>query len=114
MANYAEIKAIHQTLSGTTQDSVRIGASSVNTPIDSQQTWDGIEVSNRSGASDIYFTINGLVNITAGLAGTEVVGPGATKLIKPCPERLESTTTFKHLVRLVGNGNEYSVVGVAG
>jgi hypothetical protein len=105
MATYSDIKAIHQTLTGTTADNAQL-----------LQYWDKVEISNRSGTSDISAVFR---NTATSLGvGTEVIGPGTTKLIDACPSRgggiPGSTSLACVTVSLVGNGNAYSVIGVAG
>ncbi len=107
MATYDDPKAEHQTLTGTTADTVLL-----------TQFWDNIEVSNRSGTAAITVTWGGTVAPTSLQPGSEVVEPGVAKLFPNVPFEADgvpgSTVLPCHKVWIVANGNAYSVVGVAG
>ena len=107
MATYSDAKSTHQTLTGTTADLVKL-----------LQFWDGVEISNRSGTGALSVVFNTSTAPTALAAGTEIVEPGVTKLFAPCAKTgdgVNGSTTFPPvLIGIVGDGNAYSVVGVAG
>lgn len=104
MTTYNHVKAIHQTLAGTTADRV-----------DLLQPWDGVEVTNVSGTTPLTVVFS-FTAPTPGQAGSEIVLPGDSKLFNPVPIRgifIPGSTNFVcHAVGIVGNGNAYSVVGV--
>jgi hypothetical protein len=105
MATYDDLKAEHQTLSTTTQDTVKL-----------TQFWPYIEIENKSTSTALYFSQTD-TSIASADPGTEYVAPG-TSVIVPAVQQAGgipgNTTTPPHIVYLVGNGNAYGVVGTNG
>ena len=104
MATDSVIKSVSNTLSTTTVDTVNL-----------QQWWDQIEVSNQ-GTSTLTVTLDGTTP-TALMDNAEVVEAGAVKLFRAVRQGngiAGDATYFCHIVKIIGNGNAYSVVGVAG
>lgn len=89
MATYTVVHAAHKTLSGTTVDTVTLSGG------DYSPTF---EISNRSGATTIYFTTDGTAP-TAGGDDTDFVAPGESVIVQ----------AKTRSVKLIGNGNDYSV-----
>lgn len=113
MATYSVVKSTHQTLTGTTADTVNL-----------LQFWDSVEISNR-GTVPIYVVWGaGVTAPTSGVAGSDVVEAGITKLFPRSINGLVGNdmgnanygtgTSSPHVLQLVGNGNGYSVIGVQG
>lgn len=106
MATYSDIKSIHAVLTTTAEDIVNL-----------TQFWDRIEVENKDGAQLLYVRLDGVAAVTAG-NGTEVVGPGDSKMFGPGGINrngiVGDTTTPPHRISLIGSGNAYSVTGVSG
>lgn len=104
MATESVTRSAHNTLSGTTVDIINL-----------IQPWDQVEISNQ-GASILTVTLNNVTPIALA-DNTEIVEAGVTKTF-PVSVRggavVGSTTSPCHTVQLIGNGNAYSVVGVAG
>lgn len=104
MSTDSVIKSASNTLSGTTVDTVNL-----------KQWWDKIEVSNQ-GTTTLTVTLDGSVP-TALMDDAEIVEAGTTKLF-PAPRQgngvAGDTSLFCHIIKVIGNGNPYSVVGVAG
>lgn len=107
MTTYNDTKAVHQTLSTTVADLVQL-----------TQFWDGIEITNSSGTSALTVVFNTATAPTAKQAGSETVEAGVTKLFSPVAQKADgvpgSTSLPCHQLGIVGSGNGYSVVGVAG
>lgn len=104
MATDSVIKSASNTLSTTTVDTINL-----------KQWWDQIEVSNQ-GTSTLTVTLDGTTP-TALMDNAEVVEPGAVKLFRAVRQGngiAGDATYFCHIVKIIGNGNAYSVVGVAG
>ena len=105
MATYSVTKSAHKTLTSTTVDTVNL-----------MGAWDGVEVSNR-GTVAIYVAWNG-VTVTSAGDNTDIVEAGVTKLFSPAPRMAGDgpgdNTTAAHSLQIIGNGNAYSVTGVAG
>lgn len=104
MATDTVTKGVSNTLSTTTVDTVNL-----------QQWWDQIEVSNH-GTSTLTVTLDGTTP-TALMDNAEVVEPGAVKLFRAVRQGNGvpgSGSLFCHIVKIIGNGNAYSVTGVAG
>jgi hypothetical protein len=91
MATVTAIKSAHPTLSTTTADTVNLN-----------DEWTVIEVINRSGTAPIYVRTDGVTAVAAA-DETDVVMPGEAVLIS----RVASGG-----ISVVGDSNEYSVVGV--
>lgn len=104
MATDTVTKGVSNTLSTTTVDTVNL-----------QQWWDQIEISNQ-GTTILTVTLDGTTP-TALMDNAEVVEAGAVKLF-PAPRQgngvAGDAALFCHIVKIIGNGNAYSVVGVAG
>lgn len=106
MATISDIRAVSASLSTTTVDNVRL-----------LQPWDSVEITNHDASTAIYVSDDGATNPTAAGEGFDVVLPGDTKVLKA---RLLTTATpdgsavICHELRLIGNGNAYTVAGVAG
>lgn len=105
MATYDAPKSEHQTLSGTTMDTVKL-----------TQWHDRIEVSNKSTTTALYFSqTDG--SVTSEKQDSEYVAPGASVIVIALnqPSGVPgNTTTPCHIVYVVGDGNAYGVVGLAG
>jgi hypothetical protein len=104
MATDSVIKSASNTLSTTTVDTINL-----------KQWWDQIEVSNQ-GTSTLTVTLDGTTP-TALMDNAEVVEAGAVKLFRAVRQGngiAGDATYFCHIVKIIGNGNAYSVVGVAG
>lgn len=104
MATLSDPRAINATLTTTTVDTCTIS-----------QDWNVVEVSNRTGAADVWFTIGTSDNVPAtptveGL-GCEVVPAGsyATSKAEPLPG---TSRVNNVIVKILGNGNMYSVRGI--
>lgn len=92
MASHSVTKSKHATLSTTTVDTVTF-----------TQQWSYIEVLNRtSGGDPLYITTNGDTPTAAG-NNTDICLAGEAVIIK-----CETET-----VKIIGNGNDYSVIGLA-
>lgn len=96
MASYSKAKSTTQTLAAATPDIVTL-----------TQIWDGVEVTNVTGASRLAFTIDGS---TPAVDGDNVyhVDPAPASLKVPCSVFIAGQT----VVTVVGNGNKYSVQGL--
>lgn len=94
MASYSAARAVHKTLTGTTVDTVTLASSA-----------DSVEVINRSGTDPLYVTVNGDVPTAAG-DNTHIVLAGGFKEI-PVPP-----TGSSIVVKVIGNGNAYTVEAV--
>lgn len=105
MATDNVTKSAHNTLSGSTADTVNL-----------LQYWDRVEISN-TGSTAMYATFNGVTPTVAG-DNTEVIEAGTTKIFSAGTQNSGgipgSTTTPCHVVKVVGSGNTYGVIGVAG
>lgn len=104
MATYDALKSEHQTLSSTTADTVKL-----------TQYWDMIEVANRSLTTPLYFSQTDSTP-TSGEENTEYVAPGSSVVVKAIWQAggvAGSTSTPPHIVYVVGDGNAYSVTGLA-
>ena len=104
MATDTVTKGVSNTLSTTTVDTVNL-----------QQWWDQIEVSNQ-GTSTLTVTLDGTTP-TALMDNAEVVEAGAVKLFRAVRQGngvAGDAALFCHIVKIISNGNPYSVVGVAG
>ena len=104
MATDSVIKSASNTLSTTTVDTVNL-----------KQWWDQIEVSNQ-GTSTLTVTLDGTTP-TALMDNAEVVEPNVSKVFPAIRQGngvAGDTSLFCHIVKIIGNGNAYSVVGVAG
>lgn len=97
MADYSVIRSAHKTLSGATVDSVRISGG-----------YSSVEVLNRAagGGADVYFTIDDSTPVV-GADETYIVPAGTSLMVR---SSLSSATI--ETVKLIGNGNAYSVQGV--
>jgi hypothetical protein len=105
MATYDALKAEHQTLSGTTADEVKL-----------TQFWDRIEVINKSSSVALYFSQTDATP-TSAEENTEYVAPSSSIVVPAVIQGggvAGSTVTPPHIVYVVGNGNAYGVVGIAG
>lgn len=91
MADLDATKSVHATLTGTTVDTVTL-----------LQNWDEVEILNRSGTEPIYFTVNGDTPV-AEAEDTDIVMAGEAVKVS-----MDSET-----VKLIGDGNDYSVIGVS-
>lgn len=92
MADYDVTKSKHATLTGTTVDTVNF-----------TQQWSRIEVINRTSTGEpLYVTTNGTAPV-AEADDTDIVMPGEAVLLN-----CETET-----VKIIGDGNDYSVIGVA-
>lgn len=104
MSTDSVIKSASNTLSGTTVDTVNL-----------KQWWDKIEISNQ-GTTTLTVTLDGTVP-TALMDNAEIVEAGVTKLFPAIRQGngvAGSASLFCHIVKIIGNDNAYSVVGVAG
>ena len=104
MATDSVIKSASNTLSGTTVDTVNL-----------KQWWDKIEISNQ-GTTTLTVTLDGSVP-TALVDNAEIVEAGAVKLFPAVRQGngvAGSASLFCHIVKVIGNSNPYSVIGVAG
>lgn len=100
MATISKATAAHATLSGTTVDTVTITGG-----------YGAVEVANRSGATTLYVTVDVGTAPTAPTAAgddTFFVPPGTTLLIDTQKDGISGGT----VVKIIGNGNDYSVTGV--
>jgi hypothetical protein len=105
MATISKLKSVHTSLSTTTVDIVNL-----------LQFWDAIEVSNRDATNHMYMTYNG-VSPTAAGDNTEIIEAGTTKIFpayKVTGGIPGDTSNPCHQIRVIGSGNAYSVIGVAG
>lgn len=104
MATNSVTKSKSATLSGTTVDTVNL-----------KQWWDRIEISNQ-GTTTLTVALDGSTPTALG-DNFEVVEAGTTKLF-PAPRQgngvAGDAALFCHIVKIIGNGNAYSVIGVAG
>jgi hypothetical protein len=98
MATYTALRAVHETLTAATVDTVQL-----------TQTWDAIKIVNR-GADPIYVSQTD-DTISPGDPDTDVVPPYRTVLYAYSP----NLTTPFHELHLVSDGAiAYGVVGVRG
>lgn len=91
MATVTAVKSAHPTLTGTTADTVNLN-----------DEWTEIEVINRSGTASLYVRTDG-VTAVAEANETDICLPGEAVLIN----RVAAGG-----ISVVGDGNEYSVIGV--
>ena len=103
MASYSNAHSTHQTLSGTTADTVTIGTAGVRLQ--------SIEVGNPSASAAIlYFTISrsatAPTTAVSAAAGTDYVLPGSALAIDFGQSYVDICT-----LSVVGSANVYSVVG---
>lgn len=104
MATDSVIKSASNTLSTTTVDTVNL-----------KQWWDKIEISNQ-GTTTLTVTLDGTVP-TALMDNAEVVEPNVSKVFPAIRQGngvAGDTSLFCHIVKIIGSGNAYSVVGIAG
>lgn len=104
MATDSVIKSASNTLSTTTVDTINL-----------KQWWDKIEISNQ-GTTALTVTLDGTTP-TALMDNAEIVEAGVSKVFPAVRQGngiAGDTTYFCHIVKIIGNGNAYSVVGVAG
>lgn len=92
MASYTADNSVHKTLTGTTADTVNLN-----------DQWTQIEVINRSGTAPLYVRADGTTAVAAA-DNTDVIMAGEAVLISRIPTAG---------ISVVGDGNGYSVVGVA-
>lgn len=106
MASYTCTLAKHQTLTGTTVDTVTFNGAI-----------DAVEVLNYSGATDIYFTVGASIGGTAVVATPTAAGddcyrvPAGQAFVVPMNVNQEGQQQIA-VVKLIGNGNAYSVTAV--
>jgi hypothetical protein len=93
MASYTVVTAAHKTLTAGTVDTVTITGSYAR-----------VEILNRSGTADLYFTNDGTVP-SGGCDNCGIV-PAGTSVNVPASDAAGS-----EIVQVVGNGNGYSVIG---
>lgn len=86
----------HKTLSTTTVDTVTFA-----------QTWGRIEITNLDGTTKLYCTFNGATPTAGGDDTTEVM-TSASKIVST----LVGPIPGGNVVKIIGNGNVYSVEGV--
>lgn len=104
MATDSVIKSASNTLSTTTVDTINL-----------KQWWDQIEVSNQ-GTTALTVTLDGTTP-TALMDNAEIVEAGTSKVFPAVRQGdgvAGSASLFCHIIKVIGNGNPYSVVGVAG
>lgn len=104
MATDSVIKSASNTLSTTTVDTINL-----------KQWWDKIEISNQ-GTTALTVTLDGTTP-TALMDNAEIVEAGVSKVFPAVRQGngiAGDTTYFCHIVKIIGNGNAYSVVGIAG
>jgi len=104
MATDSVIKSASNTLSTTTVDTINL-----------KQWWDQIEISNQ-GTTALTVTLDGTTP-TALMDNAEIVEAGVSKLFRAVRQGngiAGDATYFCHIVKIIGNGNAYSVVGIAG
>lgn len=87
-------RSIHATLTTTTADDVTIGRCAF------------VRVANYSSTDALTVTLNRDATPTAGVIGSFKIGPGDLREF-PVP-----LSRASHVVRVVGNGNTYSVEAV--
>lgn len=102
MASYTAVRAVHKTLTGTTVDTVTL-------------TGEGnVDVLNRAapGGADMYVTFAGdgttPTNPVALADDTEIIPPGGFITFTGGANRSDRNS----IVKVVGNGNAYSVIGL--
>lgn len=101
MATDDDVRSVTNTLSGTTADTVTL-----------LQAWPAIEVTNHHATELIYFRQDGTTAVAAA-DGATVVLPASTKVVKSVVNRNESTGASTSVLSIVGNGNVYTIEGVA-
>lgn len=104
MATDSVIKSASNTLSTTTVDTINL-----------KQWWDKIEISNQ-GTTALTVTLDGTTP-TALMDNAEIVEAGVSKVFPAVRQGngiAGDATYFCHIVKIIGNGNAYSVVGIAG
>ena len=108
MASYSDAKSVHETLTGTTVDTVTLS-----------QFWDAVEITNHDSSTPLYVRFDAQ-NPTSGGEGSWVVPRAASKTFKTSDgvsnwaagvagSTAEATAPIR--VRIVGNNNAYSVEG---
>ena len=103
MATDDDVRSVHNTLSSTTADTVKL-----------TQFWDYIEVTNRDAVEPLYLRQDGTTAVGAA-DGTTVIQPGESKIV---PAVIQdggtpgSTSAPCHSLSIVGDGNNYSVEGI--
>lgn len=100
MANYSASKVVSKTLSGTTVDRVEITGG-----------WPAIEVVNRS-TTQMLWALAGAPGVnppdpTAAADDVEPIQPGERIIVHVG----QTTPGVSKFVKLIGNGNDFSVVG---
>lgn len=104
MATISKLRSAHSSLSTTTVDTINL-----------LQFWDRVEVSNQ-GATALSVTMNGDTPTALG-DNTEIIEAGISKIF---PAQVmggavvNSASLPCHQIKIIGSGNPYSVVGVAG
>jgi len=93
MASYSCVQSIHKTLAASAADDVTLTGS-----------WSNVEVLNRAGTAPVYFTTDGSVVNNEG-PETFVVPAGSAYKVPT------SDAAGSEVVKIVGNGNAYSVTG---
>lgn len=96
MATDGDPRSVTNTLSGTTADTVTL-----------EQAWPAIEVTNHHATELIYLRQDG-TTAAAGADGATVVLPASTKVVKST-----INSAGQSVVSIVGNGNVYTIEGVA-
>lgn len=97
MASLTAVVAKHATLSGTTADDITFS------PVhgDSVHVARSLRVTNRAAAEDLYFNVNSATTPVAAADNVFYVKAGTSVSLNP--------GGLVKLVRVVGNGNAYSV-----
>lgn len=96
MATESTAKSVHNTLAGTTADKITITG------------FRFVDVINRDAANPLYVSCDGTSSPTTAVAaanGTEYVAPSGFVRV--------DTGSDHGAVSIVGNGNDYSVIGVS-
>lgn len=92
MATYTATKSVHKTLTSTTADTVNLN-----------DQWTVLEVINRSGTAPLYIRADGTTAV-AEADNTDIALAGEAVLVNRIPSAG---------ISVVGDGNAYSVIGVA-
>lgn len=97
MASDSDVRSVTNTLTSTTADTVTL-----------DQPWPAVEITNHDATNALYVRWDGTTAV-AEANGCSVVLPGNTKVVKG--EVAEGTRTI--VLSVVGDGNKYTVEGVA-
>ena len=101
MAAHSVLRSKTATLTGTTVDTVTL-----------TQPWDRIEVANQSTSVPLYVRFDGTAP-TSGGDNCTYIGPGQSVVVPAVQLRSSLGGTNWHRASIIGNGNAFTVEGLA-